>query len=75
MIRETGLYAVIAEYKNQGPILLETESKGFSRDEAIKRMDLVTRQETCIRAAVVQLVYEVGNEALAPRPSEPEPPF
>jgi len=56
------IFAVVAEFRNQGPILMETEGPSTSRDAAYDRMSGLG--PNCVRACVVRLSYEVGNELL-----------
>lgn len=58
------VFAVVAEWKNQGPILMETEGPKSSRDKAYEQMGQVLSRPHCLRAAVVRIVYEAGNELL-----------
>ena len=55
------LYAVVAEWSNQGPILMETEGFGSSYDAAQDRARGLRGQSGFLRAAVVRLVYSTGN--------------
>ena len=58
------VFAVIAEFKNQAPILMEVEGPRSSRDRAHDHMDTLLSRPNCLRAAVVRLTYEAGNELL-----------
>lgn len=58
------VFAVVAEFKNQGPILMETEGPMSSRQKAYERLSEISRRVDCLRAAVVQLTYVGGNELL-----------
>lgn len=58
------IFAVVAEFKNQGPILMETEGPMTSRSLAYDRMDNLLRGTNVLRAAVVRITYSGGNELL-----------
>lgn len=60
------VFAVVAEFKNEGPILMETEGGATSREAAFARRDRLLGEPRCIRACVVRLVAEKwgGNDLL-----------
>lgn len=58
------IFAVVAEFKNQGPILMEMEGPQTSRDKADARMRSLLSSPNVLRAAMVRLTYEGGNELL-----------
>lgn len=55
------LFAVVAEFSNQGPILMETEGPFSSYERAMERVENLAGNRSCLRACVVRLVYEAGN--------------
>ncbi len=62
---ELGVYAVIGEFKAEGPLLWETTGAQSSYEAAIKRMEDMASNPKCIRAAVVRLqATHFGNELL-----------
>ena len=55
-------YAVLVEFKDEGPILMETTDTSIAAaDATLKRMIANNR---CIRAAIVSLEYVCGNKTL-----------
>ena len=58
------VFAVLAEWKEQGPFLMETEGPRSSREKAYEQMRTVLARPHCLRAAVVRLTYDGGNELL-----------
>lgn len=60
----TEVFAVIAEFKDQGPILMECEGQRSSRDAAFDHMSRLLSQKDTLRACVVRLEYKGGNELL-----------
>jgi hypothetical protein len=58
------LYAVVAEWKNQGPILMETEGLWSSLHEARKRAGEMNERSGVLRTCVVRLAYDSGNALL-----------
>ena len=60
----TEVFAVVAEWKNQGPILMETEGPQSSYAKARERSDMIGRQSHILRTAIVRLEYVDGNELL-----------
>lgn len=58
------VFAVIAEFKDQGPILMEKEGPGTSRSAAREHMNRLLCQSGVLRACVVRLTYDSGNELL-----------
>lgn len=61
---DSGVYAVIAEFKNDGPLIMETAGAACSRDGAMERMEAMLSRQNCIRAAVVRIEYAFGNELI-----------
>lgn len=55
------LFAVVAEFSNQGPILMETEGPHSSYERAMERVEKLAANRTFLRACIVRLVYETGN--------------
>lgn len=63
--RETsGVFGVIVEYQNQGPILMECEGPRSSYGAALDYMRRLVSGGRVLRACVVRLEYEDGNELL-----------
>lgn len=60
----TEVFAVIAEFKDQGPILMECEGQRSSRDAAFDHMRGLLARGRVLRACVVRLEWEGGNELL-----------
>lgn len=60
----TEIFAVVAEWKNQGPILMETEGPNTSYEEVRKQSDRLSSQPHILRTAIVRLEYHGGNELL-----------
>lgn len=58
------VFGVIAEFKNQGPILMEKEGPHTSHDAAYDHMRSLLAQNNVLRACVVRLTYEGGNQLL-----------
>lgn len=58
------VFGVVAEWANQGPILLETEGIASSYDDAMRRCAEFSRRPGILRVAVVRLTFENGNELL-----------
>ena len=56
-------YGVLVEFKEQGPILMEMESR-FDLEAAVSRLDGIMSSHRAIRGCIVRLTYERGNEAL-----------
>lgn len=62
---ETGCYAVVVEFKGEGPLLMETAGKATGYDAARARMRGFMADARVIRAAVVRLEPTTdGNELL-----------
>lgn len=60
-----GVYAVVAESKGEGPLLMETVGQSSSRAAALQRMRTLMAEHRVIRAAVVRLEPTTdGNELL-----------
>lgn len=55
------LFVVVAEWADQGPIVMETEGAWTSRDEAMKRAEKLMGTRTYLRVCIARLVYESGN--------------
>lgn len=55
------LFAVVAEWADQGPILMETEGGDSSYAAAEERLHKIRAQRGFLRACIVRLVYERGN--------------
>ena len=55
------LFAVVAEWSNQGPILMETEGPYTSYEAAQERVQRMLTDRTFLRVCIVRLVYESGN--------------
>ena len=63
----TGIYGVVAEFKMQGPILLETEAEHSSFDAAHDRARSMAGRPDVIRVAVVRIERTevwAGNHAV-----------
>ena len=60
----TNAFGVIVEFKGQAPILMETEGEASSHEKAMARMREMLARPNVVRAAMVRLVYEGGNELL-----------
>ena len=58
------IYVVIAEMKNQAPIIMETEQGCAGYDKVHERMDAMSGQPNVVRVCVARLLYETGNKAL-----------
>ena len=58
------VFAVLAEFKNQGPILMEVEGPRSSHNLAHDHMNALLSRPNVLRAAVVRLSYVSGNELL-----------
>ena len=62
---DSGCYAVVAEFKGEGPLLMETVGSATSHDAALQRMRALMAEHRVIRAAVVRLEpTKDGNELL-----------
>ncbi len=55
-------YGIIVEFKNQGPILMESEKMDYSA--VVNQMDSLLCSSRVIRVCMVSLSYESGNESL-----------
>jgi hypothetical protein len=55
-------YALIAEWKDEGPLVLEGEP--LTHEQAIERMRVLRLDLRVIRVAVGSLAYDSGNPAL-----------
>lgn len=60
----TEIFAVVAEWKHQGPILMETEGDLTGRNSVREQMDKIAAQPGCLRVCVVRLEYHAGNALL-----------
>lgn len=58
-------YGVICEWKLEGPLVMEGSLATY--DEAVKRMQSLSAQNSAIRVAVFRAVYRQGNETLLPK--------
>lgn len=58
------VFAVMAEFKDTGPFLMETDGPRSSREKAYEQMRTVVSKPHCLRAAVVRLTHDGGNELL-----------
>ena len=62
---DSGCYAVVAEFKGEGPLLMETLGQASSHEAALHRMRALMAEPRVIRAAVVRLEpTKDGNELL-----------
>lgn len=57
-----GLFAVVAEWSNQAPILMETEGFMTSIDAARDRAAKMAARKDMLRVCIVRLTYKSGNE-------------
>ena len=62
--RTPGIYGVLLELKSQGPVLMEAEAKGSSYENARAAVERWVKDPRIIRAAVVRLHFEHGNDLL-----------
>lgn len=58
------IFAVIAESKDEGPLLHETSGKNTSYEAARARMARLLERPDVLRACVVRLEFSYGNELL-----------
>lgn len=58
------VFAVVAEWANQGPLLMETEGVFSSYEAAMERCQGLSGRPGILRVAVVRLTLENGNELL-----------
>lgn len=58
------VYGVIAEFANQGPLLLESEGQGTSYENALAQCQRLGRAPHILRVAIVKLVHVNGNELI-----------
>lgn len=64
---EDGIFAVIAEFKEQSPILMETEGRHSSFEAAMKRRNEMSARPDVVRVCVVQIASApvwAGNDLL-----------
>lgn len=52
---DTGVYAIVAEFKQQGPILLETEGEHSSFEATHRRANEMSRRSDVLRICIVRL--------------------
>jgi hypothetical protein len=64
MNEDDGVYGVVVEWHNQGPILMEAEGPRTSYDAASDHMSRLIGAPRVTRVAVVRLEYVGGNELL-----------
>ena len=57
----TEIFGVVAEFRNQAPILMEAEGEKTSRDSAYEHMEKLLSSNRVLRACVVRLEYDGGN--------------
>lgn len=57
-------YVVIAEYKNDEPLVHETYLRVTFSDEAERRMRELKASPNVIRVAIAKLEYSTGNRSL-----------
>lgn len=60
----TEIFAVVAEFKNQAPILMEMEGEQTSLQSARDRASDLSKSSNVLRTCVVRLEYESGNALL-----------
>jgi hypothetical protein len=58
------IFVVVAEFGDQGPIVMETEGQGTSRQAAFDRAARMRSHSNIIRTAIARLTFESGNELL-----------
>lgn len=58
---KSGVYAVVAEFKNEGPIIMETEASGSGRIAARERALQLMSNPRCVRVIVCELVPDRLN--------------
>lgn len=59
-----GAYVVVAEFHNQGPIVMEAEGIGTSYDAAGEHAERLRSSGRVLRTCIASLTYEAGNELL-----------
>lgn len=59
------MFGIIAEFKEQAPILMESERQDYS--SVMEQYNRLRRQANIIRLCVVNLKYHLGNESLCPK--------
>jgi hypothetical protein len=64
MNEDDGVYGVVVEWQNQGPILMEAEGPRTSYNWAYEYMRSLVGAPRVTRVAVVRLAYVDGNELL-----------
>jgi hypothetical protein len=60
-----GVYGVIAEFKDEGPIIMEGYPVDY--DTAAERMNSLKQQANVIRVAMFRADYVSGNPTLLPK--------
>jgi hypothetical protein len=63
------IYGVIAEWKEEGPLVMEGALSTY--DQAHARMRHLGQRPNVIRVAMFKAVYEYGNTALIPEEKQP----
>lgn len=58
------MFGVVAEFANQGPLLMEAEGGASSYEAAMRRCQEFSGRPGILRVAVVRLTLENGNELL-----------
>ena len=61
---ESTRYVVIAEYKNDAPLVHETYIHRASYEEACHRMEVLRQRNNVIRVSIAKLVFENGHQLL-----------
>ncbi len=60
----TEIFALVVERKNEGPMIWETSGQHTSRESMRKRLAAELANPMCVRAAMVRIEFEDGNEAV-----------
>jgi hypothetical protein len=63
------IYGVIAEWKEEGPLIMEGHPATY--DQAHARMRELAARPNVIRVAMFKAIFETGNNALIPQESKP----
>jgi hypothetical protein len=61
---EEKIYGVMAEWKDEGPLVME--SYLLTYDKAYERMQSLLKEQRIIRVAMFEAVYAYGNKTLIP---------
>ena len=64
--RDDGIFGIVMETKDQGPILWEAEAAQTSYGAVHNRYDDMKRSPNIIRIAMVRITFERGHEGLLP---------